>query len=95
MEIYCLSCKQVMTLAEFLTYPASFFIKAATPFLVQFFIDALRNYTLSGTRGPVDATMAGLANNFDITCPGCKQKNTWSTFRHLHDDKRQIVQSDL
>ena len=66
-----------MGLAEFLTYTEVYLIKTlivavAIPVLIQM----IKNSLLTSTRGFVDETMAGLANNFSIACPNCKYVDT-------------------
>lgn len=74
MIMKCRTCDYEMGLPEFLTYAEAYLIKtlvvaAAIPLLI-----AMMQKTLSTqTRGLIDGTMAGLANNFSITCPNCKK----------------------
>ena len=43
---------------------------------LPFLIDAIKQKLKTETKGFFDSTMAGLANNFAIACPGCKRADT-------------------
>ena len=47
-------------------------VAVAIPVLIQM----IKNSLLTSTRGFVDETMAGLANNFSMACPNCKHADT-------------------
>ena len=75
-KMNCSECGREMGLAEFLTYAEAYFLKLIIPTAIPFIISAI-NHKLSNetnnTRGVIDESMAGLANNFSIACPHCKQ----------------------
>lgn len=78
MKMTCRNCGRKMGLWEFLTYIETYFIKlvaaASIPFLIAAIKDRLsREKGPAETRGIIDESMAGLANNFAIACPGCKR----------------------
>lgn len=79
--IKCCNCDREMGLGEFLTYVETYLLKLIVPATVPFLIAALTREILARTKAPVnrktrgfiDNSMAGLANNYSITCPHCKQ----------------------
>ncbi|MCF7799991.1 hypothetical protein K9L05_03995 [Candidatus Babeliales bacterium] len=79
-KIVCNKCSREMGLVEFLTYVEAYFLKLIVPAAVSFIISAVANKLskeTSESRGIIDETMSGLANNFSIECPHCKQID-WS-----------------
>ncbi|MFA6527039.1 MAG: hypothetical protein WCT20_01305 [Candidatus Babeliales bacterium] len=78
----CSNCGREMGLAEFLTYAEAYFLKLIIPATVPFLIAALANEISNKTkgavvdgqtRGVIDQSMSGLANNYSIACPHCKK----------------------
>ena len=76
-KMKCSKCEREMGLAEFLTYVEAYFLKLIAPAAISFIISAISQKFSSTTRGIVDESMAGLANNFAITCPNCKAVDCW------------------
>lgn len=73
----CRKCGRTMDLWEFATYVEAYFIKLVAAAAVPFIVTAIKQKLSSGTRGIIDSSMAGLANNFEIACPKCKKPNCW------------------
>ena len=76
MMMKCRYCKKKMDLAEFLTYAEAYLIKnilIATA--IPLFIAMMKHWLLTPTKGLIDSTMAGLANNFAMECPQCKRSD--------------------
>jgi hypothetical protein len=66
-----------MGLPEFLTYAETYLLKIIVVTAIPFLIAAIKQKLSTETRGFIDGSMAGLANNFKITCPNCKQVENW------------------
>ncbi len=79
--IKCNNCGREMGLTEFLTYPEAYLMKLIIPLVVPFIVTAIANEIATRakasaggeTRGIIDNSMAGLAQNFSIACPNCGQ----------------------
>ncbi len=77
----CGNCGREMGLMEFLTYVEAYFLKTIVPATIPFLLAAIatklsigtKEINIGKTRGVIDTSMAGLSNNFSITCPHCKQ----------------------
>ena len=72
----CSNCDREVGLVEFSTYAEAYFLKLMLPALATFVVGAITyrfTHATHETRGIIDETMAGLANNFSIMCPHCKQ----------------------
>ncbi len=76
-KMKCCKCEREMGLAEFLTYVEAYLLKLIAPAAITFIISAITHKFSNETRGIVDESMAGLANNFAITCPNCKAVDCW------------------
>jgi hypothetical protein len=78
-KMKCAECDREVGLVEFLTYVEAYFLKhivpAAIPFLIAAITQKFSNKPAHETKGIIDETMSGLANNFSITCPNCQQTN--------------------
>ena len=74
MIIKCRVCDYEMGLPEFLTYAEAYLIKTlVVAVAIPLLIAMMHNKFSTPTRGFVDGTMAGLANNFSVACPNCKK----------------------
>jgi len=77
MKMKCRKCGRIMDLWKFATYVEAYFIKLVAAAAVPFIVTAITQKLSSGTRGIIDSSMDGLANNFEIACPKCKKPNCW------------------
>jgi hypothetical protein len=66
-----------MSLAEFMTYVQTYFIKLFADVVVKFLVNAAEHYLLTAKKGIISDQMSGLANNFKIECPRCKHIGGW------------------
>lgn len=74
MMMKCRYCKKKMDLAEFLTYAEAYLIKnVLVAVAIPLFIAMIKHWLSTPTKGFIDSTMAGLANNFAMECPQCKR----------------------
>ena len=96
-KIICNKCDRVMGLVEFLTYVEAYFLKLIVPAAVSFIIGAIASKISKETnksKGIIDESMSGLANNFSIECPHCKQID-WSpiSFKKINklDQKKKNI----
>ena len=96
MMIKCRFCNKTMDLAEFLTYSEAYLIKTliiatAIPLLIAL----IRNQLSTPTRGVIDSTMAGLANNFAIGCPNCKRADEpWDPAPNQVKEPKKVKRKD-
>lgn len=74
MIMKCRKCDYEMELSEFLAYAEAYLIKTlVVATAIPLLIAMIRNAFSSPTKGFIDGTMSGLANNFAISCPNCKK----------------------
>ncbi|MFH1643635.1 MAG: hypothetical protein ABIA74_00470 [bacterium] len=76
-KMNCCKCDREMSLTEFLTYAEAYLLKFIVPAALPFLISAINQKLSDKTRGIIDESMAGLANNFAIACPNCKAIDCW------------------
>jgi|GEM_PF-1234046 hypothetical protein len=100
--IRCNGCGREMGLTEFLTYPKAYLIKRIAPALVPIFVSLLvQNITNNkkgrstyDTRGMIDTSMAGLAENFSIHCPNCGELN-WYPASGKKPRKKKTLRDEI
>ncbi len=90
LKMRCDKCGKEMHLFEFLTYAEAYLLKAIVIASVPFVLAAIKNLLLTPTRGLINDTMAGLANNFKIKCPKCKKRCCWEALSE--SNKGTVVQ---
>ncbi len=83
MIMKCRDCNRKMSLTELTTYPVAYFLKLVAPALIPRVIAAIAHALLPGTKGVIDESMVGFANNFLISCPKCKKTECWDPVAEL------------